>query len=169
MIYDTKLIRAAREFAYERHYGQMRKYTGLAYHHHLENVAGMVMALGHAFSIPIVGVSIEQTIAAAYLHDTLEDTDTDVKELEYGFGKIVANIVVELTDYYTPEMFPNENRAWRKEVEAQRLGKISPAAKLIKWCDLIDNTRSIVEHDPKFAIVYLREKARVLEEMGLGK
>jgi hypothetical protein len=49
-----------------------------------------------------------------------------------------------------------------------RLGKISASAKLIKLCDLIDNTRSITEHDPDFAVTYLREKADVLEAMGYG-
>lgn len=48
------------------------------------------------------------------------------------------------------------------------LGKASPAAKTIKLADLIDNTRSIVERDPKFAQIYLAEKALLLEVLREG-
>ena len=46
--------------------------------------------------------------------------------------------------------------------------KASPAAKTIKLADLIDNTRSIVERDPKFAEVYMAEKTMLLEVLTEG-
>jgi hypothetical protein len=57
------------------------------------------------------------------------------------------------------------NRAERKVREKDRLAKISADAQTIKVADLIDNTKSIVERDPGFAKVYLKEKAAVLAVM----
>ena len=104
---------------------------------------------------------------AALLHDTIEDTDTTYGRLWEVFGPDVAGLVQELTDVYTHEAYPNANRATRKSSEAQRLAGISREAKLIKWCDLADNTKTIVQHDPGFAKVYLHEKADLIELMGL--
>ena len=82
---------------------------------------------------------------------------------------MVAELVNELTDRFTHEAFPNDNRATRKKWEANRLSRVSDEAKLIKWCDMKDNTRTITEHDPGFARVYLAEKDYLLEVMGLDK
>lgn len=150
------LIQAAKDFARKAHYGQVRKYTGEPYWVHTEAVADIVRNHGGSW----------QQIAAAHLHDTLEDTETTFDELENFFGRDVASLVEELTDFYTKETFPNMNRAARKLRETMRLGNISDRAKTIKVADLIDNTASIVEHDPKFAKVYLQEKANVLAVMG---
>ena len=102
-------------------------------------------------------------IQAAYLHDILEDTDTNFEELRDEFGIEVAHLVWELTDVFTHAAYPAFCRATRKKWECQRLADIHPDAKKIKLADIADNTKSIVEHDPKFAIVYLREKADMLE------
>jgi (p)ppGpp synthase/HD superfamily hydrolase len=164
------IIEKAREFAFERHAGQFRKYTGEPYFTHCENVANMVIR--KAQKEDCVEVGLVGLVAAAYLHDVLEDTDTDREELNHYFGEAITKIVHELTDFYTPENFPFMNREERKWHEANRLHVAQAyvaGVKVIKWCDLIDNTNSIVEHDPKFAIVYLREKAQVLEQLGFGK
>ena len=107
-------------------------------------------------------------VAAAWLHDTIEDTDTTFDDIVTKFGPQVAIYVGELTDKFTHEKYPHLNRARRKELECDRYRYVLPETKQIKLCDLIDNTKSIVEHDPKFAIVYLREKANLLEAMGFG-
>lgn len=147
------------KFACEKHLGQVRKYTGEPYWQHCAAVAGMVKARGGS----------PEVVAAAFLHDTLEDTDTTPHELLDNFGPVVVSLVEELTDEYTKTAYPHLNRAQRKNAEAARLGEASQSAKLIKLCDLIDNSRSIVEHDPDFAVTYLREKAAVLEAMGYGE
>jgi (p)ppGpp synthase/HD superfamily hydrolase len=135
------------------HAGQKRNYTFEPYFKHLEAVANIVAAAG----------ADEATIAAAYLHDTLEDTDTTVAELIHEFGVEVTMIVVELTDQYTHAAYPKINRATRKAMETERLATVSAKAKLIKRADLADNTVSIVDHDPRFATVYLREKHELLK------
>jgi len=145
-------------FATAKHHGQVRKYTGAAYVEHCIAVANMVRERGGS----------PEVVAAALLHDTLEDTSTSMDELQREFGAITASLVDEVTDEYTKIGYPHLNRKQRKNLEVARLGEISTSAKLIKLCDLIDNTRSIVEHDPDFAVTYLREKADTLEAMGYG-
>jgi len=156
----STLIDHARYFSINAHDGQVRKYTGEPYWHHCRNVARLVQERTNNDSM----------VAAAWLHDTLEDTDTTVICLESNFGDIVTRLVCDLTDIYITENWPELNRAERKNLECIRYKyNVSENAKIIKLCDLIDNTTSIVEHDPKFAITYLREKANLLEAMGFGR
>ena len=74
-------------------------------------------------------------------------------------------LVRDLTDVSKPE---DGNRAVRKEIDRQHTAQASPQAKTIKLADLISNTVSIVEHDPKFARIYLKEKALLLEVLTEG-
>ena len=151
------VIYTARQFAHDAHdsIGQKRKYTGEPYWVHVDDVANIVATVTNS---PIV-------IDAAFLHDVVEDVNKGIYTLNYisgTFGMEVGRLVWELTDVYTPERYPNLNRAERKALEAWRLGQISPDAQTIKVADLLSNTASIVEHDPNFAKVYLLEKERVL-------
>jgi (p)ppGpp synthase/HD superfamily hydrolase len=148
------LIEKAVEFATAKHAGQKRKYTEEPYIEHPLAVAGLVKSTG----------ARDAVIAAAILHDVLEDTDTSVTEMLNKFGEEVTKIVIELTDVFISGAGYG-NRAERKKKEAERLAKISPEAQTIKVADLIDNTKSIVERDPGFAKVYLKEKAAVLAVM----
>ena len=104
----------------------------------------------------------EEVIAAAYLHDTLEDTDTTLDELVENFGERVAQFVHDLTDKYTKEEYPNLNRAERKHLEALRLKGVRPESKLIKYFDIMDNSSSIFHHDTRFAKKYLKEKQFIM-------
>lgn len=137
--------------------GQKRKYTNEPYWKHPEAVADMVRKVDGAS---------EQMVAAAYLHDVLEDTQMTVLDLKELFGETVASYVHGLTDQFTDPGLGN--RAHRKALERDRLAAISPNAQTIKYADLIDNTCSIVGRDPGFASVYLVEKRRLLEVMDKG-
>lgn len=150
------LVAKAAAFAEKAHAGQVRKYTHEPYFTHVEAVAKAVAADG----------ADEATIAAAYLHDTIEDTSTTYEQLVIAFGIEVADLVVELTHVYTPEDYPHLNRRARKALEIGRLARISKRAKTIKRADLAHNGLSIVKHDPDFAKVFLPEVAATLEAMG---
>lgn len=152
---EQAMVARARYFASKKHAGQARKYTGDPYIVHPVAVADMVRRNGGTANM----------VAAALLHDTLEDTDATVAEIEAITNKEVAMLVVELTDQYTSEFYPELNRKVRKRLEAERLAKVSPEAKAIKLADMADNTATIVEYDPGFAKVYLREKAELLDLM----
>jgi (p)ppGpp synthase/HD superfamily hydrolase len=151
-----RIVALASNVAMEAHHKQVRKYTGAPYWTHCLAVATQVELWG----------GTPEMIAAAYLHDVLEDTDYPLTRLYEVFGSPVVNLVRELTDEFTKDRYPAMNRAERKDAEARRLGRVSLEARVIKLADINDNTSSIVAHDPNFAKVYLREKAFVLAMIG---
>lgn len=155
------------EFVKEQHGSQTRKYNNEPYVNHLWRVAQTVSQIS----------SNEWLICVALCHDLFEDTPCDEKLLrakliELGFSgigaKFICNGVTDLTDYFTKERFPALNRRERKEKEAQRLWSIPEWAQTIKYADLLDNTKSIVENDQGFAKTYIEEKKYILLNMRDG-
>jgi (p)ppGpp synthase/HD superfamily hydrolase len=155
---EPLIIRACK-FAKEAHKDQKRKYTNEPYINHCHNVATIVTELPE---------STHEMVAAAYLHDTIEDCGVTFDTLKAEFGELTALYVRSLTDVYTKESFPNLNRATRKRLEAERFHFEPAQVKTIKLADLIDNTSSIVEHDANFATVYLKEKKAMLQYLEGG-
>jgi (p)ppGpp synthase/HD superfamily hydrolase len=149
----STVVEQARTFAIAAHSacGQVRKYTGEPYHVHPAEVAWIVEQAG----------GTEAQRAAAWLHDVVEDTDVSIELIEQMFGTYVAELVGWLTDVSKPE---DGNRAERKAIDREHTAQASLDAKMIKLADLISNTSSIVEHDEKFAKVYLAEKRLLLTE-----
>src|SRR5277367_6758078 len=145
----------AKAFAAAAHTGQLRRYTNAPYIEHPAAVAALVASRPHT----------PERLAAAWLHDVVEDTDVMIEQIEGEFGEAVAALVEGLTDVSRPA---DGNRKARKALDRAHTAKASPAAKTIKLADLIDNTKSIVEHDPEFARVYLEEKAALLEVLKEG-
>ena len=149
------VVKKALEFATEAHKGQVRKYTGEPYIAHPIEVMGLLKQV----------VDDPEMHAAALLHDVVEDTPVSIKEIKDEFGPRVAALVSDLTDVSKPE---DGNRAARKELDRQHSAQASPEAQTIKLADLISNSKSIMEHDPKFAKVYMREKTALLEVLVQG-
>ncbi len=145
----TEKIQKAIEFATIRHGSQVRKYSGEPYTVHLEGVAEIVSSV----------TTDEDVIVAAWLHDVLEDTETTISELRTEFGAYVAWLVYSVTDRSKKE---DGNRELRKKIDLDHLSGAGPEAQTIKLADLIHNTSSIVDNDPKFARVYLKEKEALL-------
>ena len=100
---DPGLVERARDFALAAHrgVGQLRKYTGEPYEEHLRRVAAIVEE--HAGD--------PEMIAAAWLHDVVEDTPATIEEVERAFGPGVRGLVEALTDMSGPQ---HGNRAARK-------------------------------------------------------
>lgn len=151
------LVKRAREFAVNAHdrIGHRRKYKGLPYTTHIENVAALVESV----------TDDPETVAAAWLHDVVEDTPATVENIEEAFGKPVAALVESLTDVSRPGF---GNRAVRKEMDRQHLAKANSRAKTVKLADLIDNCQDICRNDERFASVYLKEMARLLNVLQEG-
>lgn len=147
----------AAHFAHAAHaaVGQKRKYTNVPYIEHPFAVARLVLDV----------TDDESTVAAALLHDTVEDTLITLADIEREFGADVAKLVGWLTDVSQPA---DGNRAVRKAIDRQHLALADPRAKTVKLADLIDNTRSIVTYDKPFARIYLVEKERLLEVLTEG-
>ena len=150
-----RIILKARDFATLAHAGQRRKYTGEPYIIHPEHVAGLVQTVGAG----------RAAVAAAYLHDTVEDTDITVPDIRREFGDEVAALVREVTDVSRPE---DGNRATRKAIDRAHLAESSPRGATIKLADMIDNTSTILRFDPAFAKVYMKEKKELLKVLGHG-
>jgi len=88
------------------------------------------------------GVDDPVTLAAAVLHDTIEDTETSYEELARKFGKEIADVVMEVTDDKTLE------KAERKERQVTHAPHLSQAAKLVKLADKICNLRDVDSNPP---------------------
>ena len=88
------------------------------------------------------GITDTATLAAALLHDTIEDTDTTAQDLETAFGQEVAGVVVEVTDD------KKLDKAERKRLQIVHAPHISRRAKLVKLADKICNLRDISRSPP---------------------
>ncbi|MDZ7276678.1 HD domain-containing protein [Pantoea eucrina] len=137
----------ARRYATEAHAaaGQRRKYTDEPYIVHPAAVVELVRSV----------TDDDAMLAAAWLHDTVEDTSNTLLDIERHFGARVAQLVAMLTDNAQPAA---KNRVARKLAHFQHTAEASPDAQTIKLADIIDNTRAIVQYDPDFARIYLVEK-----------
>lgn len=143
---------SAMMFARDVHKAQRRKYTNNPYTDHLAEVAGIVATVDAS----------ETAIAVAWLHDCREDQGITGEQIEQRFGMAVAVGVALLSDFETGK------RSIRKAAGRVRLASAPAWVQTIKCADLISNTSSIVEHDPKFAVTYLEEKRMLLDVMTLA-
>jgi (p)ppGpp synthase/HD superfamily hydrolase len=155
----TDRIEKAKEYFRKAHdsIGQKRKYTGEPYWVHTEKVAQMVWD----------ATNNEDLTIAALGHDDLEDvadknSDYNEDAMRREFGDVVTNLVLEVTNVYTKENYPNLNRAERKRLEHKRLSQISKEAKSIKLADIADNVEGIVDNDVGFGKVFVFEKSQLL-------
>ncbi len=155
----------ARQFAHEAHdsIGQKRKFSGLPYWVHTDEVGDIVGEV----------VVDERLVIVGYFHDILEDVMPlnprySVERLRQEWGDWIVDHVIELTDVFTKESWPQYNRAERKRLEVARVSTISPESMTVKLADLLSNTKDIVAEDPKFAPVYLDEKGKMLRVLQKG-
>lgn len=142
----------ALEFAREKHKGQIRKNnTPVEYITHPINVANLVKKYANN------AVNIDYLVSSAYLHDTLEDTNTTYEELICNFGNIISNLVKELTN----------NDVLKKEMGktkylSMKMANMSEDALIIKLCDRLDNVSSLYDTNKAFIDKYLRETISIL-------
>lgn len=146
------IVRKAQVYAMAAHaaVGQRRKYTNEPYIVHPAEVAKLVAD---------VPGSTPDMVAAAWLHDVIEDTGCTFYDVHMGFGIDIADLVAWVTDKSKPE---DGNRARRKQIDHDFIAQAPAEAHTIKACDIISNVRSIAEHDLNFAKVYLPEKRNQL-------
>lgn len=159
--FDEVRVRQAQLFATVAHaaIGQVRKYTGEPYIEHPAAVVATLRRIGWTEDENSAG------LAAAWLHDVVEDTHITIGMVCQHFGSEVACLVTQLTDKSRPE---DGNRAVRRAIDREHLAGASAEAQTIKLADLLDNTRTIAEYDPGFAKVYMREKALLLPLLSRG-
>jgi (p)ppGpp synthase/HD superfamily hydrolase len=137
MIKETKLIQEALMLAIRAHDGQRRKYTGEPYSMHPIGVSKIIETVEHT----------PEMIAAALLHDVVEDTPVTFREIKDTFGTTVAEYVHYCTNVSEKE---DGNRAFRKKMDADHFALGPAESQTIKVADLIHNSQTIIPHDQKF-------------------
>ena len=156
------------QFVKDSHGEQKRKYTHEPYWNHVYAVAEIISTSADRH---LNGIEI------ALCHDLFEDTDVQMPELlrfllQNGYTNkesiFIISGVDDLTDVYIKDDYPIFNRKERKILEAERLGAINTVSQSVKYADLMDNTKSIVQYDTAFAKVYLNEKSYILKLMRKG-
>ncbi len=154
---DGELVQRAMRYAIEAHerIDQRRKYSNQPYDAHLRSVVETVASVSDD----------PQMLAAAWLHDVVEDTSATIEDIRREFGSGVAELVDELTDVSRPL---DGNRAVRKAIDREHLAGASARAKTIKLADLIDNCEDICRADPRFGRVFVAEAGALLTILGEG-
>ncbi len=131
----TGVILKALRFSAEKHSDQRRKDSRSSpYINHPIQVTETLWSVG--------GVRDESLLAAAILHDTIEDTNATPAEIEHEFGVDVLGLVLEVTD---DKSLPKEIR---KQLQIETAPNKSPRAKMLKLADKLCNVHDIVHTPP---------------------
>lgn len=154
---QTPIVASAKQFAAEVYKDLVRNNTEKTYLFvHAEEVAALVE---HA------GGSPEQ-IAAAWLHDVVEDTPVTLEEIRERFGDVIAVIVDGLTD---PPEYKGMQLLERKTLQAKRVAGKCRSVMLVKIADQISNTRLVtrdppVKWEPIMSVWYVEGARRIVEQ-----
>lgn len=152
----SNIERHAALFAIAAHesIGQRRKYTNHPYWHHPFEVADILCRQA---------THDANMLAAAYLHDVLEDTPAARECIYHQFGEDITELVTWLTA-------PKSTGSRLHRARAARLyaARATSRAKTIKIADIQSNIKTIVDHDRGFAKVYIPEKAAMMDVLTQG-
>lgn len=159
-------LQQIQDYADWAHGAQMRKFVPERYITHPIRVMEICQSV----------TQDETMLAAALLHDVLEDTPVQAEELLDFLRHVLPQaaatrtlqLVVDLTDIYTHHQYPAWNRRKRKAHEVERLQAISADAQTVKYADIIDNSKELAYLDTDFAAVFLRECRTLLRHMTKG-
>ncbi|MCE9653305.1 MAG: HD domain-containing protein [Nitrosarchaeum sp.] len=125
---NTDMVLSAKKFAQDKHKSQKRKDGVTPYFDHLEGVVNRLKNLG---------ITDKDVLCAAWLHDTIEDTDVTFDQINERFGREVAVIVLSLT---------KDQNISKKDRETQYMNQLRGASiqtKIIKLCDISANLKDL--------------------------
>ena len=130
---DTELLDRAIVFAVKAHAGTERRGKGFPYIVHPMEAVEIVSTM----------TTDQELLAAAALHDTVEDTPVTVEQIRAEFGDRVAELVSSESDTF--EAGVSEEDSWhsRKQAAIDRLAKASHDAKIVALGDKLSNMRAI--------------------------
>ena len=130
---DTSILDKAIVFAVKAHQGVERKGKGFPY----------IVHPMEAVSIAATMTSDQELLAAAALHDTMEDTSVTFRELEREFGKRVAELVEAESDVEFAGKTREQSWRLRKEEAIDRLSTAANDVKIVALADKLSNIRAI--------------------------
>ena len=155
---NTDLLDRAIIFAVQAHHNTERRGKGFPYIVHPMEAVEIVATI----------TPDQELLAAAALHDTIEDTDVTVEEIRREFGDRVAELVHAESDQINGELFngENEEETWhaRKQAAIDRLAAASLDAKIVAMGDKLSNMRAIwrdyqIKGDELWKIFHVKDKA----------
>lgn len=154
---NPSLTEHAKAFATKAHrqIGHRRKLSNKPHEAYLKAVAQLVASV----------TDDPEMIAAAWLHDCVEDTPITVDELEQRFGRGVATLLEELSNVSRPS---DGDRTTRAAKDLAHLQQASPRAKTIKLATLIEGARGLASQEPASALLLIAEMQSLLQALQEG-
>jgi myo-inositol-1(or 4)-monophosphatase len=155
---DTDLLDRAIIFAVKAHHNTERRGKGFPYIVHPMEAVEIVSTI----------TPDQELLAAAALHDTIEDTDVTVEQIRAEFGDRIAELVHAESDQINGELFDgkNEEETWhaRKQAAIDRLAAAPHDAKIVAMGDKLSNMRAIwrdyqIKGDALWNIFHVKDKA----------
>jgi len=130
---DTRLLDRAIVFAVRAHAGTERRGKGFPYIVHPMEAVEIVATM----------TKDQELLAAAVLHDTVEDTDTTVEQIRTEFGDRIASLVASESDVVVEGISEADSWHARKQAAIDRLARASHDAKIVALGDKLSNMRAI--------------------------
>jgi len=130
---DTSILDKAIVFAVKAHNGAERKGKGFPYIVHPMEAVAIAATMSND----------QELLAAAALHDTVEDTDVTLKDIEREFGHRIAELVEAESDIEFEGKSRQESWRLRKEEAIERLSVASNEVKIVALADKLSNIRAI--------------------------
>ena len=130
---DTSLLDRAIIFAVRAHAGTERRGKGFPYIVHPMEAVEIVATMTRD----------QELLAAAALHDTVEDTDTTVDQIREAFGDRIASLVASESDTLPEGVSEADSWHARKQTAIDRLARASYDAKIVALGDKLSNMRAI--------------------------
>ena len=151
---DTELMDRAIVFAVKAHHNTERRGKGFPYIIHPLEAVEIVATM----------TTDQELLAAAALHDTIEDTDVTVEQLRAQFGDRIAELVHSESDQFTEGVSEEDSWHDRKQAAIDRLAAASHDAKIVALGDKLSNMRAIwrdyqVKGDALWSIFHVKDKA----------
>jgi len=155
---DTDLLDRAIIFAVHAHHNTERRGKGFPYIVHPLEAVEIVATI----------TPDQELLAAAALHDVVEDTDITIDQIRAQFGNRIADLVHAESDQINGELFngENEEETWhaRKQAAIDRLAAASRDAKIVAIGDKLSNMRAIARDykekgDALWSIFHVKDKA----------
>ena len=141
-------------FAVQAHHNTERRGKGFPYIVHPMEAVAIVATI----------TPDQELLAAAALHDTIEDTDVTVEQIREAFGDRVAELVHSESDQFTEGVSEEDSWHDRKQAAIDRLAAASHDAKIVAMGDKLSNMRAIwrdyqIQGDALWSIFHVKDKA----------
>ena len=151
---ETDLLDRAIIFAVQAHHNTERRGKGFPYIVHPLEAVEIVATI----------TSDQELLAAAALHDTIEDTDVTVEAIRREFGDRIADLVHAESDQFTEGVSEEDSWHDRKQAAIDRLAAASHDAKIVAIGDKLSNMRAIwrdyrIQGDELWKIFHVKDKA----------